>query len=253
MKVLLAFAAKATAAHLEPLLIERSDVLVSADSLKSAVNLIESDFTIDTVLISIDVDYQSGIQFLRQIRTNPRTHWLYTIIVGTTIEEQQMLECLQIGANDIVVLPISKDSLNAKLSRVKVDGKRVVLVVDDEESIREFLKDRLEMERFTVLLAESGEKAIEMLSQHRVHAIISDIMLGGISGLDVLVHVKEKDNSIPVLLITGYAGHFTPEHAIAVGADGYLTKPFKNTELVYALRRVLNLHTLRPKPMYCAT
>ena len=250
MKVLLAFATNATQTHLEPLLLGRSDELVCADSLKSAINLVESDATIDAVIVNIDVDYQAGVQLFRHIRTNPRSHWLYAIMAGTTIDEQQMVEFLQLGVNDIVVLPVSEDSLNAKLSGAKVDGKRIVLVVDDEEPIREFLKDRLEMEWFNVLLAESGEKAIEILSRHRVHAIISDIMLGeGMSGLDVLVHVKENNNSIPVLLITGYAGRFTPEQALAAGADGYLTKPFKNTEIVYALRRVLNLHTLRPKPM----
>ena len=132
--------------------------------------------------------------------------------------------------------------------RIKISGKRIVLIVDDEPEILNLLKNVLEIERFKVLTAESAEKALEVLTENKVHAIVSDILLPGITGIDLLVAIKQQYEHTPVILITGYSGKFTPQHAISAGADGYFKKPFRNLELVQTLRQVIQEYQ-HPKVM----
>jgi CheY-like chemotaxis protein len=64
-------------------------------------------------------------------------------------------------------------------------------------------------------------------------------MLPGMNGLEFMERVKKRYGHIPVVLITGYAGQFTPDHAIEQGADGYFKKPFNNKELIRTLEAIL--------------
>ena len=75
-----------------------------------------------------------------------------------------------------------------------------------------------------------------MIASRQIFAIISDICMPGISGLDLLVKVKEIYPQMPVLLVTGQTGKYSREQAIAAGADGFMAKPFKNVEIATKLR-----------------
>ncbi len=107
-----------------------------------------------------------------------------------------------------------------------------ILIVDDELSMREFLKILLEKEGYETLTAADGGEAVTTLSKGDVDLIISDIRMPGMDGLALLDHAKEADVSIPVVLITAYA---SPEDAVLAmksGAYDYITKPFKVDEIL---------------------
>jgi two-component system response regulator PilR (NtrC family) len=107
-----------------------------------------------------------------------------------------------------------------------------ILIVDDELSMREFLKILLEKEGYNTLTAADGGEAIAILNKHDVDLIISDIRMPGMDGLALLDHAKDANISIPVLLITAYA---SPEDAVLAmksGAYDYITKPFKVDEIL---------------------
>jgi DNA-binding NtrC family response regulator len=114
-----------------------------------------------------------------------------------------------------------------------------VLLVDDESDILDILSETVELERCRTITAESVEKALEHLESYKVDLVISDILIPGMDGFELLAHIKENHPGIPVILITGYSGQYTPVKAMAAGAVRYLKKPFENTELVYALRSAL--------------
>ncbi|MCK4856881.1 MAG: response regulator [candidate division Zixibacteria bacterium] len=148
------------------------------------------------------------------------------------------------GVNNIIAPPICEETLIAKAQKAIANGRRTVLVVDDEPSITKLLTDFLEAEWFTVIAAASAEEALDIMKRERIHVIVSDIILPKMWGTELLAKIKSDYPDVPVILITGFAGEYTPEKAVSAGADGYFAKPFRNTELVYTLRQVLRVDSL---------
>jgi len=103
--------------------------------------------------------------------------------------------------------------------------KFTLLIVDDEEgprlSLRVVFKDD-----YNILLADSGLKAIELAKQNRVDAVVSDIRMGGMSGIELLGQLKAIDPGIEVIMLTAYETIETARQALRFGACDYLNKPF---------------------------
>jgi two-component system response regulator PilR (NtrC family) len=114
-----------------------------------------------------------------------------------------------------------------------------ILVVDDEESMRQLLEIALGKEGYHLTLAESGKKAIELFDKSSYDLVISDIKMADMSGVEVLRHIKETDPPVPVIMVTAYASAETAVEALRLGAYDYLTKPFKLEELKANIRNAL--------------
>ena len=117
-----------------------------------------------------------------------------------------------------------------------------ILVVDDEESIRDLCARVLTRAGYVVATAPSGEDAIVRLEEEAFDLMISDIRMPGISGLEVLEHAKTTFPAIRVVLITGFGTPQTLTRARQSGADRILTKPFNPMELLAAVRESLPSH-----------
>jgi len=105
----------------------------------------------------------------------------------------------------------------------------IVLVVEDEPAIRDFLADALRLEGYQVLGAEDGLQAVEMLDRQILPsdqpcAVLLDMMLPRVDGLDVLQHLDERGCQVPVVAMSASREHLAA--AQAAGADAVLTKPF---------------------------
>lgn len=120
-----------------------------------------------------------------------------------------------------------------------------VMLVDDEILTLNNLKKALEKEGYEVILAESGEKALELLESYRPHLILLDLVLPGISGLEVLKKVKEADREIIVIMMSAYEILEKAVEAMKLGAYDYLLKPFKLSELKATVQRALDTLSLR--------
>lgn len=106
-----------------------------------------------------------------------------------------------------------------------------VLIVDDERSMRDFLKILLEKNAHQVTTADSGERALETLKKQNVDVIVTDIRMPGMSGIELLETVKEQSPELPVIMITAFA---TPDDAVLAmknGAFDYISKPFNVDEI----------------------
>ena len=114
-----------------------------------------------------------------------------------------------------------------------------VLVVDDEESIRDLCARVLSRAGYTVITAPSGEDAVALLTREAFALVISDIRMPGISGLEVLERAKATYPEIRVVLITGFGTPQMLARAQQSGADRILTKPFNPMELLAAVREIL--------------
>jgi heterodisulfide reductase subunit A len=107
-----------------------------------------------------------------------------------------------------------------------------ILVVDDELVVRDSLKEWLEEEGFTVGMAESGEQALQRLSEESYHLMLTDIKMPGMDGVEVLQKAKEADPDLCVVMMTAYATVETAVEAMKIGALDYLVKPFDPDKLI---------------------
>lgn len=122
---------------------------------------------------------------------------------------------------------------------------RRILVVDDEESIREFFEIMLKREGYEVLSAPNGAVALELLKKSPVDLIISDIQMPELSGMELLAKVKEMDPEMVVLMITAFGSTDTAVEAMKLGAYDYLQKPFKIDEVKIIISQALEKRALR--------
>ncbi len=107
-----------------------------------------------------------------------------------------------------------------------------ILLVDDEIDICYTLSQHLKLEGFECALAGSASEALEKLDGERYHLMIADIRMPQISGLSLLEQVTEKHPHTAVVMMTGMNDRDTAVRALETGAYGYITKPFKNNELI---------------------
>jgi DNA-binding NtrC family response regulator len=120
-----------------------------------------------------------------------------------------------------------------------------ILVIDDEESIRELLKDFLESKGFEVAVASDGESGLMILREDKFDLFLLDLMMPGISGLDVLRETAAENFSIPSIVITAHATVQTAVEAMKLGAFDYITKPFDLEDIYLAIKRALEFSKLQ--------
>lgn len=106
-----------------------------------------------------------------------------------------------------------------------------ILVVDDERSMRDFLKILLMKEGYKVETAPNGIKALEAIEEHSFNLIISDIRMDGMNGLELLSNIKDKHPCLPVVMITAFTAPEDAVFAMKHGAFDYVSKPFKVDEI----------------------
>jgi two-component system response regulator PilR (NtrC family) len=119
-----------------------------------------------------------------------------------------------------------------------------VLVVDDEEIMRDILETLLTREGYQVRLAATGQEGIELARAVAFDAAIVDVMLPGLDGIGTLEELKKLDEDLPVVMITAFASVETAIAAMKRGAFDYITKPFKNDEVLVVLRNAVERRRL---------
>lgn len=122
--------------------------------------------------------------------------------------------------------------------------KSRILVVDDEESIREFLEIMLKKEGYEVSTAEDGQKAKEILQKKSFDMVISDLQMPNVTGIELLKHVKESYPDTVFMLITAFGTTETAVEAMKMGAYDYVTKPFKIDEVRMNIANALRSQNL---------
>src|SRR3989475_2862123 len=119
-----------------------------------------------------------------------------------------------------------------------------ILVIDDEEIMREILETLLTREGYEVRLASSGAEGLEIARALQVDAALVDIMMPGIDGIATLDELKRIDDDLAVVIITAYASVESAIAAMKNGAFDYVTKPFKNDEVLAVIRNAIERRRL---------
>ena len=124
------------------------------------------------------------------------------------------------------------------------EAKRV-LVIEDDETVQDVLSTFLKQKRFEVTIARSGEKGLDMLRAGTYDLILTDLVMPGITGMDVLKEVIDAKTNIPVIVMTAFGSVQTAVEAMRIGAFDYLTKPFNLDELMIVLEKALSVSMLK--------
>lgn len=122
---------------------------------------------------------------------------------------------------------------------ITVSNTPRILVVDDEESMCNFMEIMLKKEGYTVSTAQSGRDAVELITAEPPDLVISDIMMPEMSGIELLTEVKKRRSDLHFIVMTAYASVDSAVEALKKGADDYITKPFKIDEIKQVIKTLL--------------
>src|SRR5947209_14910188 len=121
-----------------------------------------------------------------------------------------------------------------------------ILVVDDERAVRESLRRALELEGYEIELAADGQEALQLLETNgdaQPDAVILDVLMPGVDGLEVCRRLRRSGNRVPVLMLTARDEVEDRVAGLDAGADDYVTKPFALEELLARVRALLRRTT----------
>ena len=129
-----------------------------------------------------------------------------------------------------------------------------ILIIDDEKSIRNTLKEILEYEKYEVEIAEDGPQGLEILNSLKIDAVLCDIKMPKMDGTEVLSNIVKEHSEIPVIMISGHGDIETAVDSLKKGAFDYIQKPLDLNRLLVTLRNgldksmlVIETKTLRKK------
>src|SRR5215208_5559329 len=122
-----------------------------------------------------------------------------------------------------------------------------VLVIDDEKDLLELVRYNLEKEHLDVITANDGQSGLEIGLKHKPDLVLLDLMMPGMSGLEVCKHLRAdaRTTRVPIIMLTAKAGETDKIVGLEMGADDYITKPFSVRELLARVRAALRRTSLQ--------
>ena len=114
-----------------------------------------------------------------------------------------------------------------------------ILIVEDEEAMRNGLKDNLEFEGYEIETAEDGKIGLSKINNNKYDLIVMDVMMPNLSGFEVCKKMRSAGNKTPVILLTARGEEIDKILGLELGADDYITKPFSVRELIARIKAIL--------------
>lgn len=114
-----------------------------------------------------------------------------------------------------------------------------ILVVDDEKPIRRFLRTSLTAQGYQVLEAEDGQEALKLVRRNSVDLVVLDLGLPNMDGFEVIRQLRAQGSSLPVIVLSARSDEIGKVHALDIGADDFVTKPFGMEELMARIRAAM--------------
>ncbi len=113
-----------------------------------------------------------------------------------------------------------------------------VLVVDDEAYIRDLIRDTLRSRQYEVGTASNGSEALDVLSRGTYDLLVTDVVMPGMNGLDLVKQVRRQHPRVRIIVLTGFPRSADIGDFLAEGVDDFLSKPFRANDLVTVIRRL---------------
>ncbi len=129
-----------------------------------------------------------------------------------------------------------------------IQNSKQIVIVEDEEEIRELIEFHLQRDGFTVLCAESGEQGLRLIRRKHPDLVVLDLMLPDVDGLTICRKLKSdsETRAIPVVMLTARSEEADMVAGLELGADDYITKPFSPRVLIARIRATLRSYDTTP-------
>ncbi len=203
---------------------------------------------VDLVITDVRMPKVNGLSLLKNIKNlDPLLPVL--IITGYNFAHTKD-QALESGADGFLAKPfrIGKvEELIKKSLGIKASGSddkpyrlKKILVVDDDEELRNMLQEVLSSLDYFPIGVEDGEQALKQLKIQDFDLVISDIRMPNMDGMALLKNIKQTSPELPVVIITGFPASYPTQKAMQEGADGYLAKPFRIEKIDELMRDLLS-------------
>src|SRR5450432_2094808 len=123
--------------------------------------------------------------------------------------------------------------------------KKQVLIVDDEPNLRKILAAQLSRDGYDVMTAEDGEQGLQMLRDHHIDLVVTDLKMPKVDGMTLLKRALEEEPELPVVMVTAHGTIDTAVEALKRGAFDFVTKPFDKDEVRQIVAKALKTRELR--------
>jgi two-component system cell cycle response regulator len=213
------------------------------------------------ILMDIQLPRMDGLEATQQIKKNPNLKHIPIIALTSYAMRGDEDRAIEAGCDGYITKPIDtrhflsylKKYLRSPHDRISkrqfssqavvVENKTKILVVDDEPGNVKLLRFILISEKYDVLEAQNGKKALELIQVNKVDLILLDVMMPEINGFELTKLLKQDDKyrNIPIILVTALSSQEDKERGIEAGADEFITKPVNKTELTTRIKSMLQL------------
>ncbi len=210
-----------------------------ARSVQEAIDIIKSGERISLIILDINLPDKKGFSLLTFLKSKKLNRKIPVIMCSSAEDKDSVMRSISLGAVGYLKKPVKSEILLSKIKEILAKKHRTVLIVDDEKTIRDILKITLEREGFNTVAVKTGVETLKILDSQHIDAVISDIQMDGMDGLELLKAIRSKHGELPVMMISGHSNKYSTTDMDMAGADGYITKPFKNLEIIEAVRDIL--------------
>jgi response regulator RpfG family c-di-GMP phosphodiesterase len=224
----------------------KSGVIISlADDADQAFELVLAE-DIDLVIADVDLPKTGGIELCRKLKTNRGTQQIPIIILDSQSTEEGTQRGYQSGATACISKSQAKEALLESIGtiilRATFQRGRLILVVDDSLTVRSLVTKSLKDAGFTVIQAENGMVAIELMRHKKPDLILSDIDMPLMNGeaFCQAVHADPVLATIPFVVMSANNQRPVMRRMLQLGADSYLVKPFNVEQLVITVEKLLS-------------
>lgn len=221
-------------------IMQASDGAVVLDIIKSCTLHADAEKP-DLILLDMNMPTVNGFEVLKKLKSTAATQNIPVIMLTRRDEDDSIINAISFGAVDYVTKPFEMPDLIARITEQLASRKNKVLVADDDELIRELLSHRFHRIGTSVITAVSGPEALQRIQAERPDAVVLDIMMPGMSGINVLKQMKEDETlrKIPVILLTAKTQQENILLGLESGAHDYITKPFDTDEVVARVNGII--------------
>lgn len=238
MKILLVDDDVVTLRILKLLLQKNNHDVQTASYVLEARAVLERHPDIGLIISDVMMPNLDGFDLLQYLKSDIKHSSIPVILCTSLNNDESVVKARDLNVAGFLVKPFDEDLLIEKVKQVERQNYRTILIVDDEEIVIGLLARMLKRERWTVLTAMNGEQALNQIKENKINIVISDIHMPGMSGIDLLLQIKELDPSLPVILISGQA-KWGRDQVIAAGADEFIAKPFRQIDILASIENVL--------------
>lgn len=240
MKILLMRSDNALSDQFEKVLKGNDYQYITIPDYEKAIDILRAPDQVNFVIADLDSVRESAVDLIVMMR-NSELHTHTPVMIYSVMQDHPLeRKCREFPEVYSYNEDFTDDSLIRRIEEIRGTEGKKILLVDDEVMVRDVLKVALEREGYDILEASTANEALELMSDNAISLVISDLKMPGMSGHELLRHIKDKNPEIPVFLISGYIGDATNDDILKSGADGFIAKPFKFTEIISIVRKGLS-------------